>query len=147
MLEKIITYFEPSDEILLFGFSCGAYTLRAVANVINLCGIPTIMSDGTSVRRRMPCPRKTASDAVHYVYKHGNEKPLGEQPYLIRREILGRWFRQKYCSFVVGAEKDVRGNVQPTFIVIFDTVAALANRAVSTAIFAVFFALIVCCLI
>ena len=35
------------------------------------------------------------------------------------------------------------GNVQPTFVDVFDTGAALGNRAFSTAVFAVLFVLIV----
>ena len=37
----------------------------------------------------------------------------------------------------------MRGNVQPTFVDAFDTVAALGNRTTSTAVFAVLIALIV----
>lgn len=125
--EKIISYYEPGDRILLFGFSRGAYTVRAVANVMNLCGIPTKMPDGTAVPRYGPRLRKIASDAVNYVYNHGNGYPRGQKPYYGRREELGRRFRQKYASFVPDAKEDVQGNVQPTFIGVFDTVAALGN--------------------
>lgn len=128
--EKIISYYEPGDRILLFGFSRGAYTVRAVANVMNLCGIPTRMPDGTLVPRYGPRLRKIASDAVNYVYNHGNGFPRGQSPYYERREELGRRFRQKYASFVAEAEEDVQGNVQPTFIGVFDTVAALGNAKV-----------------
>ena len=128
--EKIIAYYEPGDRVLLFGFSRGAYTVRAVANVMNLCGIPTQMPDGTAVPRHGPRLRKIASDAVNYVYNHGNGFSRGQQPYFQRREELGRRFRKKYTSFVPDAEKDVQGNVQPTFIGVFDTVAALGNAMV-----------------
>lgn len=132
--EKIISYYEPGDRVLLFGFSRGAYTVRAVANVMNLCGIPTKMPDGSRVPRFGPKLRKIASDAVNYVYNHGNGYPRGQEPYYKRREELGRRFRQKYCSFVPNAEEDVQGNVQPTFIGVFDTVAALGNAKVSVAL-------------
>lgn len=128
--EKIISYYEPGDRILLFGFSRGAYTVRAVANVMNLCGIPTKMPDGTAVPRHGERLRKIASDAVNYVYNHGNGYSRGQQPYFKRREELGRRFRQKYASFVPDADEDVQGNVQPTFIGVFDTVAALGNALV-----------------
>ncbi|WP_298260376.1 DUF2235 domain-containing protein [uncultured Litoreibacter sp.] len=128
--EKIISYYEPGDRILLFGFSRGAYTVRAVANVMNLCGIPTEMPDGTSVPRHGDRLRKIASDAVNYVYNHGNGYSRGKQPFYERREELGRRFRQKYSSYVPDAEEDVQGNVQPTFIGVFDTVAALGNALV-----------------
>lgn len=35
----LIANFEPGDEILLFGFSRGAYTVRSVAGMIRKCGI------------------------------------------------------------------------------------------------------------
>lgn len=125
--EKIISYYEPGDRVLLFGFSRGAYTVRAVANVMNLCGIPTQMPDGAPVPRRGAHLRKIASDAVNFVYNHGNGYSRGKEPYFSRREELGRRFRQKYSSFEPEAERDVQGNVQPHFIGVFDTVAALGN--------------------
>ena len=54
--EKIISYYEPGDRIFLFGFSRGAYTVRAVTNVMNLCGVPTTMPDGKPVPRHGPRP-------------------------------------------------------------------------------------------
>ena len=131
--ENIIAYYEPGDRIILVGFSRGAYTVRAVANVMNLCGVPTRMPDGTDVPRFGPRLRKIASDAVNFVYNHGNGRPRGLQPYYERREELGRRFRQKYQSYVLDAEEDVQGNVQPTFIGVFDTVAALGNAQVTVA--------------
>lgn len=129
--EKIIANYESGDRIVLIGFSRGAYTVRAVTNLMNLCGIPTRMPDGTSVPRHGPRLRKIASDAVNFVYNHGNGRPRGLQPFLDRREELGRRFRAKYGSFVPEAEEDVQGNVQPTFVGVFDTVAALGNAKVT----------------
>jgi len=116
-----------------FGFSRGAYTVRAVANVMNLCGIPHRMPDGSPVPRHGERLRKIASDAVNFVYNHGNGFPRGRQPYLDRREELGRRFRQKYGSAVpdVSRDDDVQGNVQPNFIGVFDTVAALGNAQIA----------------
>lgn len=134
--EKIIAYYEPGDRVLIFGFSRGAYTARAVANVMNLCGIPTKMPDGSRVPRHGEKLRKIASDAVNYVYNHGNGYSRGKEPYFSRREELGRRFRKKYSSFVPDAKEDVQGNVQPTFIGVFDTVAALGNVVVGYLIIA-----------
>lgn len=125
--EKIISYYEPGDRILLFGFSRGAYTVRAVTNVMNLCGIPTVMPDGSPIPKYGEGLRKIASDAVNYVYNHGNGYARGQSPYFENREELGRRFRVKYKSNVPNAKKDVQGNVQPTFVGVFDTVAALGN--------------------
>jgi len=67
----IIANYEPGDHICLFGFSCGAYTVRSLANVLNLCGVPTKDRDGGPVPKYGPRLRKIAEDAVRYVYNHG----------------------------------------------------------------------------
>src|SRR3546814_10415461 len=46
---KIISYYEPGDRIILIGFSRGAYTVRALANMMNLCGVPTRLPDGSPI--------------------------------------------------------------------------------------------------
>ncbi|MFG6510920.1 MULTISPECIES: phospholipase effector Tle1 domain-containing protein [unclassified Sulfitobacter] len=79
--EQIIAHYEPGDRVLLFGFSRGAYTVRALANVMNLCGVPTQMPDGSPVPRYGPGLRKIAKDAVKFVYNHGAGKPRGQDPY------------------------------------------------------------------
>ncbi|WP_057795697.1 phospholipase effector Tle1 domain-containing protein [Roseovarius atlanticus] len=134
--EQIIAHYEPGDRVLLFGFSRGAYTVRALANVMNLCGIPTRMPDGSPVPRYGPGLRKIAKDAVTFVYNHGAGKPRTEQPYYDRREELGRRFRQKYSSAPIEGE-DVQGNVQPHFIGVFDTVASLRTAVVRTLVWGV----------
>lgn len=136
--EQIIAHYEPGDRILLFGFSRGAYTVRALANVMNLCGVPTQMPDGTPVPRYGPRLRKIAKDAVKFVYNHGAGKPRGQNPYFLHREELGRRFRQKYASSPIHGE-DVQGNVQPTFIGVFDTVASLRTAVVRTLVWGVTF--------
>ncbi|MEQ1399729.1 DUF2235 domain-containing protein, partial [Salmonella enterica] len=50
--EFIINHYEPGDRIFLFGFSRGAYTARCVANLLMLCGIPTVGSAGPLMRFR-----------------------------------------------------------------------------------------------
>ena len=60
----IIANYEPGDHICLFGFSCGAYTVRSLANVLNLCGVPTKDRDGGPVPKYGPRLRKIAEDAV-----------------------------------------------------------------------------------
>jgi uncharacterized protein (DUF2235 family) len=124
---SIIANYQPGDRICLFGFSRGAYTVRSLANVLNLCGVPTRDSDGSPVSQYGPKLRKIASDAVRYVYNHG----AGAQRdrYEEEREEKARRFRAKYGSEGVGADGEPQGNVQPTFIGVFDTVAALGSRA------------------
>lgn len=134
--EQIIAHYEPGDRILLFGFSRGAYTVRALANVMNLCGVPTRMPDGSPVPKYGPALRKIATDAVKFVYNHGAGKPRGQSPYFQRREELGRRFRRKYSSFPLEGD-DVQGNVQPHFIGVFDTVASLRTAVVRSLVWGV----------
>lgn len=124
--EAIIANYQPGDKICLFGFSRGAYTVRSLANVLNLCGVPTKGSDGGFVPRYGPKLRKIASDAVRYVYNHGAGSKRAA--YEEEREEKARRFRAKYGSEGVGAGGEPQGNVQPTFIGVFDTVAALGSR-------------------
>lgn len=38
----VASQFQPDDEIFLFGFSRGAYTVRSLAGMIAICGLPTL---------------------------------------------------------------------------------------------------------
>ncbi len=122
----IIAAYEPGDCICLFGFSRGAYTARALANVMNLCGVPTRAEDGGTVPRFGPPLRAIASEAVRKVYNHGagSSRALFED----QREALATRFRRKYGSEGLGADGEGQGNVQPYFVGVFDTVAALGSR-------------------
>ena len=137
--EAIIANYEPGDQISIFGFSRGAYTARSVANVMNLCGVPTTMPDGSAVPRHGPKLRKIASDAVKYVYNHGAGHKRSR--YEDEREEKARRFRNKYGSNADGDKATEQGNVQPTFIGVFDTVAALGNKMVNWFVYSVFFLL------
>ena len=97
------------------------------------------VADGTPVPRYGPGLRKIAKDAVKFVYNHGAGKPRGKDPYLRHREELGRRFRQKYSSVPLTGD-DNQGNVQPTFIGVFDTVASLRTAVVRTLVWGVTFA-------
>lgn len=120
--EAILRLYEPGDRIYLFGFSRGGYTARAVANVLNLCGVPT--SDGA----RGPLPkagkglRAIAEEAVYKVYNHG--AGADRQKFHLQREQLAREFRAKYAA----GEHPDRGDVHPEGIAVFDAVAALGFR-------------------
>src|SRR5262249_9785566 len=67
---SIIQLWQPGDRIFLFGFSRGAYTVRCVAAVLALCGVPTQMKDGASMKRDEKDARKVATQAVKRVYQH-----------------------------------------------------------------------------
>jgi uncharacterized protein (DUF2235 family) len=118
--EFLINHYRPGDRIFLIGFSRGAYTVRCVANLLMLCGIPTTTSEG-----RIPLFRKAvpdiANEAVNDVLEHGAGYPRAQ--YEAEREELARRFRRKYCSGDNGMS-----NAAPYFIGVFDTVAALGAR-------------------
>jgi len=118
--EFILQHHDPGDRIFLFGFSRGAYTVRSVAGVINVCGVPTQMPDGSPVPRFGSACRAVAREAVHQVYEHGAGQP--RKKYEDEREEKARRFREKYGST---SDNPKRGNVAPYFIGVFDTVAAL----------------------
>lgn len=118
--EFILQHHESGDRVFLFGFSRGAYTVRSVAGVMNLCGVPTQMPDGSPMPRFGSACRSIAQEAVHHVYEHGAGQPRGK--YEAEREEKARRFREKYAAT---GEHPKRGNVAPYFIGVFDTVAAL----------------------
>jgi uncharacterized protein (DUF2235 family) len=122
----IIAHYRPGDRICLFGFSRGAYTVRALSNVLNLCGVPTCNARGGCVPLYGPKLRTIASEAVRKVYNHGAGAKRAK--YEHQRETMAARFRAKYGSEGMGADGEGQGNVQPHFIGVFDTVAALRSR-------------------
>lgn len=125
--EAIIAAYEPGDRICVFGFSRGAYTVRALSTVLNLCGVPTRLANGKPMPKHGKALRSVAREAVQEVYNHGAGKPRSKQPYFDQREELGRRFRIRYGSSQNQDPAAPRGNVEPHFIGVFDSVAALGS--------------------
>jgi uncharacterized protein (DUF2235 family) len=121
--EHILKVYEPGDRIFLFGFSRGAYTVRSVAGVLNLCGVPIQDANGNPIPRAGKALRRIADEAVHEVYEHGAGRERGELE--SEREEKARRFRMKYGTQDIESGKNERGNAPPHFIGVFDTVAAL----------------------
>ena len=121
--EFIINHYEPGDRIFLIGFSRGAYTVRCVANLLMLCGIPTgIGSDPLPKFRK--ATHDIAEEAVFQVFEHGAGHARAE--YQDERFEKARRFRQKY-----GSNNSAGGdasNAAPHFIGVFDTVASLGAK-------------------
>jgi len=135
--EAIIKVYEPGDRVYLFGFSRGAYTARCVANVMNLCGVPSRMPDGSPVPRGGRALRDLAEEAVFEVYEHGSGHT--REKYESEREEKARRFRAKYDCCGSGQDGEEQGNVAPYFVGVFDTVASLgASRALSIIIASLF---------
>lgn len=115
--EFIINHYEDGDRIFLFGFSRGAYTVRSLANLLMLCGVPTKMPGGLLMRYRKST-KDIAWEAVDTVLEHGAGHPRDK--FEDERLELARRFQVKY-----GSGDGADSNVAPYFIGVFDTVAAL----------------------
>lgn len=120
--EFIVNHYQPGDRIYLFGFSRGAYTVRSLANLLMLCGIPTKTPAGPLMRFRQAV-RDIAWEAVDTVLEHGAGHPRAE--FETERLELARRFQTKYGS---GDGSD--SNAAPYFIGVFDTVAALGASGI-----------------
>jgi len=112
----IINHYRHGDRIFLIGFSRGAYTVRCIANLLMLCGVPTKTPSGPLMRFRKAV-NDIAEEAVNVVYEHGAGHPRAQ--YAAEREELARRFREKY-----GSDGEVNSNAAPYFIGVFDTVAS-----------------------
>ncbi|HEX8166031.1 MAG TPA: DUF2235 domain-containing protein [Beijerinckiaceae bacterium] len=117
----IIRMWQPGDRIFLIGFSRGAYTVRCVAGVLKLCGIPTRAGPDEPLKRDPVSARAIAAEAVKHVYQFGSS--IKGDPYReVRRELADR-FRERHASAHPKAPE--RSNGAPYFIGVWDTVAAL----------------------
>lgn len=133
--EAILKHYKPGDRIYLFGFSRGAYTVRCVANVLNLCGVPTQDINGDPLPAGGAKLRKIAERAVYEVYEHGSGHE--RLKYESEREEQARRFRADFKCTGCGLDGEDQGNVAPHFIGVFDTVAALGGVVVRRILLAV----------
>jgi uncharacterized protein (DUF2235 family) len=115
--EFVVNHYQEGDRIFLFGFSRGAYTVRSLANLLMLCGVPTKTPGGPLMRYRKAV-KDIAWEAVDTVLEHGAGHPREE--FEAERLELARRFQVKYGS---GDGSD--SNAAAYFIGVFDTVAAL----------------------
>lgn len=122
--EFIINHYDEGDRIFLIGFSRGAYTVRAVADLVRLCGVPTTTPSGRLSKYRR-ATRDIADEAVLTVLEHGAGHPREE--FEAERDELARRFREKYGSAHPSGEEQ-RSNASPYFIGVFDTVASLGAK-------------------
>lgn len=123
----IVRVYEPGDRIFLFGFSRGAYTVRCLAAVLSLCGVPTRMPDGKPLRRDVGTSTVIAKEAVKKVYQFVSSPK--DTAYVEQRQALAANFRQKY-----GADDNGEPNTVPFFVGVFDTVASLGSYLLSAAL-------------
>jgi uncharacterized protein (DUF2235 family) len=105
---------EPRDRIYLFGFSRGAYTVRCLSHVLQLCGIPTKERNGEPVSLDPKSLRRIAKDAVACLYVLG--MPRDETTAADRAQV----FHTAYVSQIGRA-----AGASAYFIGIWDAVAAI----------------------
>lgn len=120
----LIRLWQPGDRIFLFGFSRGAYTVRCLASVICMCGIPTAVKQGKPLARDVKSSKAVAARAVKTVYQHVSSPR--DRKYLAQRRTLAAAFRDEYSANAV--DDSSQPNACPYFIGVFDTVAALSNK-------------------
>jgi uncharacterized protein (DUF2235 family) len=111
----IVSVWQPGDRIYLFGFSRGAYTVRCLAHVLELFGIPTKEPGATSISLdpvRLP---GVCRKAARILYRFGLVVPDSDA----RKKAVDD-FRADHGSEIGGAIGAV-----PYFIGVWDTVAAI----------------------
>ncbi len=111
----IIENYEPGDRIFLFGFSRGAYTVRSMASVLALCGVPQHDAAGRPARDKAVRDALVEA-AVEKVYKH-----YGGAATEKKRKARGAAFRKKYGGNLAGTHEPP----VPYFIGVWDTVRAI----------------------
>jgi uncharacterized protein (DUF2235 family) len=112
----IISTWQPGDRIYLFGFSRGAYTVRCLAHVLELIGIPkTENSSGKPINLEPTALRSTAKTAVKILYKWGLPVTNIDE----RNKLAAEFCKTHACH--VGPEI----GAIPYFIGVWDTVAAI----------------------
>jgi hypothetical protein len=135
----LIRLYRDGDRVFLVGFSRGAYTVRSLAGVMSFCGIPRHLPDGSPLPMDVKGSRALAKTAVKDVYQFCSSYTRGESAHedflLDTRTAIASEFRKQHgSSTVVGGEE--KANVFPYFIGVFDTVAALGHKGLTTLVIA-----------
>jgi uncharacterized protein (DUF2235 family) len=128
----LIRLWRPGDRVFLFGFSRGAYTIRSLATVVALCGIPTQEKGGGKIMRDWANSRRLAKIAVRDIYQYTYSKREDyasprELELMKQREALAARFQRDYAS--ASPTNSSLANVYPHFIGAFDTVSSIATRS------------------
>lgn len=113
----LLLSYEPGDQIFLFGFSRGAYTVRSLGGAIGLCGVPPglpKLARWSELQRSLAHDVRTiAEEAVTRVYQERDET---------KRHEAAAAFRRRY-----GSEE-----LPPTFVGVWDTVRALGVKGLNS---------------
>lgn len=104
--------YEPGDEILIFGFSRGAYTARSLGGMIRKCGFPDKVT------------KRTINNAFR-LYKKGGKKNAPDAPHILKeRARLSPHFATSQADLDSRSGSGVH-RVRVTYMGIWDTVGAL----------------------
>lgn len=104
--------YEPGDEILIFGFSRGAYTARSLGGMIRKCGFPDQVTDA-SIRK------------AFRLYKKSGSKNAPDTPHILKaRAKISPHFATSQVDLDSRRGGDVH-LVRVTYMGIWDTVGAL----------------------
>ena len=114
LYEAIARVYKPGDKLYLFGFSRGAYTVRALAGLIATCGIIDI--------RKSDLNLGDATKTAYMVYRRKYHTFMGSFGHMIKRTPKLENFRK---NFAVYRTKDDDGIVPIEFIGVWDTVSAV----------------------
>ena len=112
---EVLKVWEPGDRIYVFGFSRGAYTVRCLAAVLDLCGVPSLDLDGKPLKRDPASLRRIADHAVKRIYQHVSSPR--DAKYIEQRRALAKQFRERCAA----------SDAAPDFVGVFDTVAAVGT--------------------
>ena len=110
LYQSLIRVYSPGDNIYLFGFSRGAYTVRGLAGLITTCGI---VPGSTLSERELRLAVNAAYSVYRLGYRPDNEKNRAEA--IARAEA----FRKEYKVYAPG------NPVRIAFIGVWDTVGAV----------------------
>lgn len=119
---ELVHVYEPGDHIYLFGFSRGAYTVRALSGLIQYCGIVDIQQVGYESLRTCVKNCWTAFRQEAFKRVSDNQRRQGQPTADYSREDRER--RKRFCA-VMDETHVPDGAVTIDFVGVWDTVGAV----------------------
>jgi len=119
---ELVHVYEPGDHIYLFGFSRGAYTVRALSGLIQYCGIVDIKQVGYESLRK--CVRSCWTAFRQEAFKRVSESQRREGQPTADYSREDRERRERFCA-VIDETHVPDGAVTIDFVGVWDTVGAV----------------------
>ncbi len=119
---ELVHVYEPGDHLFLFGFSRGAYTVRALSGLIQYCGILDVKKVNHDVlkRRVNECWTAFRREAFQRVTEQ-ERRDNQPSPDMVKQDRL----RRERCGAVIHDEYAPDGAVTIDFVGVWDTVGAV----------------------